>query len=106
MTDTFEPMHVSPEQRQEMIAQIGTMNVLAISGGRVRPITEGIELPVAAGYHVQVALEASDTYRVTRIFRRNGKDHFHGVRTMIYADQVAETAYRASCFRSYDDDEW
>lgn len=99
-------MNVTAEQRQEMVAQIGTGNLLAISGGRVRPLPDGIELPVAAGYHVRVELDPSDTYTVTRIYRRTGRDFEHGTRAKVYADQVGEVAYRASCFRSYTDEEW
>lgn len=98
----------------DLLSQIGRMTVLSISGGRVAPVTNedgtalvGIDLPVSNGYRVRVTLdEASDTYTVERLFVRSGKLSSKGIRTGVYADMVGETAYRASCFRSYDANEW
>jgi hypothetical protein len=55
---------------------------------------------------VHVELDASDTYIVSRVFKRGGKVFVKGVRDNVYCDEVGEAAYRASCFRSYDADEW
>lgn len=90
---------VSPKTLAE---QIGRMNIMAISGGRVIPITGkgdryvGIRLPVSNGYCVDVYLADNDTYTVQRFYR--GK--VMGVQTDIYFDQVGEAAYQASSFRS------
>lgn len=89
--------------------QIGRMNVLAISGGRVRARrepgadTDTLVLPVGAGYSVEVDLDvASDTYTVRRMFRRGGKAFPKGEATNVYCDELGEVAYQASCFRNGD----
>ena len=100
--------------RSTVLRQIGSMNVLAISGGRVEMIHEtsdqyadgvertepiGVRLPVAAGYRVDVVLDrASDTYTVNRVFARGGKDFPKGTMTGIYAEQVGDVAYSASIY--------
>jgi hypothetical protein len=91
---------------EELARQIGTGNILAISGGRVLVRESGVTLPVSNGYSVEVDLAADDTYVVRRVFTRAGKRWIKGERTNVYCDQVGESAYRASCFRSYDEDEW
>ena len=83
-----------------LIAQIGKMNILAISGGRVFARETGITLPVSARYHVTVDLAGNDTYTVRRVFVRAGQRYVKGERTNVYCDQVGETAYMASCYRS------
>lgn len=85
--------------RDELLRQIGRGNIAAISGGRVTPILVAAELPVSSGYRVRVTLRLDDTYTIDREFP-------HGARENVYFDEVGELAYRASCFRSYDDDEW
>src|SRR6266576_1309194 len=91
---------------EELVRQVGTGNILAISGGRVLVRESGLTLPVSNGYSVEVDLAADDTYVVRRVFTRAGKRWVKGERTNVYCDQVGELAYRASCFRSYDEDEW
>lgn len=95
-----------PEQRLEIARQIGGGNLMAISGGRVIPLPDGIELPVSNGYSVQVRLAGDDTYTVRRVFTRAGKETVKGERTGVYAEQVSQAAYYASCFRSHSADEW
>lgn len=80
---------------RELIAQVGTMNVLAISGGRIEHRPTGVTLPVAYGYAVTIDLAANDTYTVRRVFRGTTKREWSDV----YCDEVGETAYQASCFR-------
>lgn len=94
------------EMRLTMVRQIGRMNVFAISGGRVYGIKHGITLPVSNGFSVTVELDGNDTYVVRRLFTRAGKVFLHGERTNVYCDDLSEVAYYASCFRSYDADEW
>lgn len=98
-------MTITTEQRQEMVQQIG-QNILPISGGRVRGIPDGIELPCGGGFTVRIQLTAADDYVVSRVFRRAGKEFLHGQRAGVYCDEVSEVAYYASCFRSYDEAEW
>lgn len=82
--------------------QIGRMNVLAISGGRVQHRETGVTLPVGSGYSVTVDLAANDTYTVRRVFKRGAKVWVKGEQTEVYCDEVGEIAYQASSFRSYD----
>lgn len=83
----------------QTVAQIGRMNVAAISGGRVFTSPNAIVMPVSNGYHVVVSLDVSDTYVVRQVFVRSGKATVKGQWSDVYADQVGEVAYRASCFR-------
>ena len=85
---------------KQLLAQIGTMNVLAISGGRVVRRETGVTLPVSNGYRVTVDLDWSDTYVVRRIFQRGGKTWIKGEQRNVYFDEVGEAAYQASCFRN------
>ena len=99
--DNFRPM-----DPRETLAQIGRMNVLAISGGRVENLSNshgdvvGVRLPVSHGYAVQVLLHPSDTYVVQRTFTRSGATTVKGSTDNVYADEVGERAYEASNFRS------
>lgn len=92
-----------------IIDQIGRGNYLAISGGRYSIIKGepgevlGVRLPVAYGYKVDVILDrGSDTYIVRRVFKRAGVEKIMGEATNVYASEVGEMAYRASCYH----DEW
>jgi hypothetical protein len=96
---------IEPEQRQEMARQIGA-NLLPISGGRVVPIPDGIEMPCGSGYTVRVQLTPIDEYTVSRVFRRGGKEFIHGQRQHVFFDEVSEVSYFASCYRSYSETEW
>lgn len=92
---------------QQLRAQIGAMNVMAISGGRaVRMGSSAIALPVSSGYSVIIKLEANDTYTVQRFFKRGAKTWIKGERTDVYADEVGNVCYYASCYKSYDEAEW
>lgn len=110
--DTQEADEVEPEwsirhdQRQEIVRQIGTGNILSISGGRVKALKDGIELPVSNGYKVRVRLMPNDTYTVSRVFVRGGREFPKGEKTDVYFDDVSNQAYRAGMFQSYDEDEW
>jgi hypothetical protein len=97
---------VDGEQRREIVRQINRMTLLAISGGRVKPIESGIELPVAYGYSVRIELTAMDYYEVSRVFKRGAKEFIKGVRTDVDCFELSEAAYFASCYASYDEGEW
>lgn len=84
---------------EECVAQIGRMNVGAISGGRVIATDNAIVMPVANGYHVVVSLDIDDTYTVRQVFTRKGKATIKGEWSGIYCDMIGEVAYQASCFR-------
>jgi hypothetical protein len=96
-----------PFNEDELINQIGRMNVFAISGGRVGVIvnnegeTVEVELPVSNGYSVSIALGWNDTWTVSRQFVRKGVVSDKGtVRRMSTAKRSARVAYKASCFRN------
>lgn len=87
----------------ELLRQVGRMNVLAISGGRVEHRESGVTLPVGAGYSVTVDLDWDDTYVVRRVFKRGEKVWVKGEQRSVYFDEVGEVAYQASNFRSHPD---
>lgn len=95
MTTTTDPI------ARTMLRQIGTGNVLAISGGRVRHLAPGrIEMPVHYGYSVIAEYDpARDLYDVHRVFTRGLVRTFKGSAFGVFADQVGDAAYRASCYR-------
>lgn len=97
---------IDHSQRAEIARQIGKMNILAISGGRVIALQDGVELPVGSGYRVRVRLTPSDVYTVERVFVRSGTHFSKGIEDNVYCDEVGETAYRASCFRNDDAEYW
>lgn len=99
-------VRVDGDQRREMANQIARMTLLAISGGRIRPIESGIELPVSNGYSVRIELNAMDYYEVSRIFKRGSKEWVKGKRSDVDCFALSEAAYFASCFNSYDEQEW
>ena len=88
----------------ELLAQIGRMNLGAISGLRVVSRPTGVTLPVSYGYSVTVDLAWNDTYTVRRIFTRSGKVTVKKEWTYVYCDSVGEIAYRASCYNNSDSD--
>jgi len=94
---------MTPDQAKTLLAQIGRMNVLAISGGRTRLVDGVVVLPVGSGYTVEVAyVDGRDTYTVRRVFTRGIKRWTKGEVTDVYADEVGEIAYQAHAFRSYE----
>ena len=104
---TFEKYR--PFNEDELLKQIGRMNVFAISGGRVQvwrtndgKATRTITLPVSNGYSVEIYLAWDDTYTVTRQFKRKGQYINKGTVEGVYCTEIGEVAYQASCFRSND----
>ena len=93
-----------PFDEDELIDQIGRMNIFAISGGRVgvtknnQGETVEVELKVGKGYRVSITLGWDDTWTVSRQFVRKGIVSDKGTLTGVFADQVGEIAYKASCF--------
>jgi hypothetical protein len=93
-----------PFNEDELIDQIGRMNIYAISGGRVgitkndQGETVEVELKVGKGYRVSISLGWDDTWTVSRQFVRKGVVSDKGTLTGVFADQVGEIAYKASCF--------
>ena len=94
---------------QVTLAQVGRMNLMAISGFRwhldeyvLGERYADIILPVGSGYRVRIALDASDTYTVTREMKRGAKVFVKGVQTDVYCDELGEVCYQASCYKSND----
>ena len=93
-----------PFNEDELIDQIGRMNIFAISGGRVGVTKNNqgesveVELKVGKGYRVSISLGWDDTWTVSRQFVRKGVVSDKGTLTGVFADQVGEIAYKASCF--------
>ena len=93
-----------PFNEDELIDQIGRMNIFAISGGRVgvtknnQGETVEVELKVGKGYRVSISLGWDDTWTVSRQFVRKGVVSDKVTLTGVFADQVGEIAYKASCF--------
>lgn len=88
---TFDP--------NQALAQIGRMNVLAVSGGRIIVDTIGIILPVRYGYSVEVYLTDADLYEVRRVHTRSGVRNVKALRTDVDAAELGDTVYLASCWR-------
>lgn len=100
-----------------LLAQIGAMNFLAISGGRFEVIyaldehdeeygaySIGVRLPVAQSRSVEVTLDWSDTYRVRRVRKvtqgaQRGSEVIEAEQTEVYFDEVGEVAYGLSCWK-------
>lgn len=103
---------VDGEMRLMMVHQIARMTLFAISGGRVVPIEHGIKLPNAHGYAVTIELDGDDTYVVRRTFTRKPKGellpvtYLHGEARGVGCERLSEVAYMASCYVSYDAQEW
>ena len=101
---TRDPLSTGrPFDSNELLAQIGMMNIWAISGGRVGVIvdngdTVAVELPVSQGYRVRVSLGWDDTWTVARQYVRKGIVKDKGTMTGVYFDQVGEVCYQASCY--------
>jgi hypothetical protein len=94
------PFPTRDADTSQILAQIGGLNVGAISGGRVKRYNDGVNLPVGNGYSVDIRLAPDDTYTVRRLFTRKGKITEHGTMTGIYAEQLGNIAYYASCYRN------
>jgi len=89
-----------------LLGQIGRGTVLAISGGRFEHAFDAVWFPVSNGYSVRITLAADDTYTVERVFtrtsRRTGMGYTIHRMTGVYADNISDVAYNASCFRNVE----
>ena len=94
-------MSVREMNPQVTLAQVGRMNLMAISGFRWGMDASGdILLPVSSGYRVRISLEADDTYTVTREMKRGAKIFVKGSQDNVYCDELGEVCYQASCYKS------
>lgn len=101
----FRPCDISQTN-----AQVGRMNILAISGGRIIPLknakgeTVGVAYPIDPTRRVEVLLDWDDTYIVKRVrYINKGKEAGSEVveeeRSGIFCDYVGEVAYSLSCWK-------
>ena len=101
-------MSVREMDPQVTLAQVGRMNLMAISGFRwaVVPVEgeryDDVVLPVSSGYRVRISLRGDDTYTVTREMVRGDKLFVKGVQPYVYCEEVGEVAYQASSYKSND----
>lgn len=94
---------MNQDMAREALRQIGTGNVLAISGGRVQLDNAGaVVLPVGSGYSVMIQLHGSDTYTVRRLFKRGSKIWVKGTVRDVYCEDIGDVAYYASCYVNVD----
>lgn len=97
-----------PFNEDELINQIGRMNIFAISGGRVGVIvnnegeTVEVQLKVSNGYRVAISLGWNDEWIVSRQFVRSGTVSDKGTVENVPCENVGEVAYQASCFRNVE----
>lgn len=98
---TNPPWHLD-NTRLTIMRQIGAATLLAVSGGRFQlPEPDRLRLPVACGYKVDVTYDAgSDLYEVARIWVRGDQTFVKDTLDGIYADQLSEVVWAASCFRN------
>lgn len=95
----METNYTIPMNTTEALRQIGQTTILAVSGGRVHyGQRDAIVLPVRYGYAVRITLSGNDTYTVERIFTRSGVTTVRGERSGVYADQLSDTVWAASCY--------
>lgn len=101
---TTPPAHGEPRPELDvgtLKAQIGMTTIWAISGGRTTQVSsDTVRLPVSNGYSVEISYTWDDTYTVRRVLKRGDRTFIKGEATGVYADQIGETAYQASCFRN------
>jgi len=98
---------VTDDQRQTMIRQMGAGNFLACCGGRWFRLPDGMDMPTGEGYHIYVRYDrGSDLYTVERVFIRGGKVFHKGKATMVYAEDLGEVCYSASCYAMDDAKYW
>ena len=101
-----EKKYVRKVDTNVLFNQIGTMNIMAISGGLVIPRNTGITLPVGEGYSVEIDLNFMDFYDVKRVYTTENKRIIKGEVTDVDSSNVGRAAYYASCFvnRSFGED--
>jgi hypothetical protein len=98
---------------QTLIAQMGRMNLFAISGGKWAQIVDaqddvpcGLIMPCGGNRAVEVVLNWMDLYTVRRVrYITSGANKGDVVveetlGEMVYCTEVGEVAYRASCWNS------
>jgi hypothetical protein len=95
---------------QEVIAQMGKMNFLAVCGGKWAKInasdgvTIGLLMPCGESRAVEVVLNFLDLYEVRRV-RLVNRGEYKGTLVVehevldVYCDQLGELVWQASCWK-------
>jgi len=84
---------------RDLIPQIRMWDLAAVSGGRRTQINKyEADFPVGKGYSVRVKLGFMDTWQVERVFTREGKAWVKETWDDVYAFDVSDAVYKASCF--------
>jgi hypothetical protein len=90
---------------RDLIPQIRMWDLAAVSGGRREQLNKyEASFPVGKGYHVRVKLGFMDTWEVERVFEREGKAWVKEVWHDVYAFDVSDVVYKASCFHHSKDE--
>ena len=98
MTQVSEKKYVRQVDANTLVSQIGTMNIMAISGGLIMPRKTGITLPVGEGYSVEIDLNFMDFYDVKRVYTEGTTRIIKGEAEDVDCFNIGEVAYRASCY--------
>jgi len=99
-----------PCDHRVIAQQIGRINILGVSGGRVGKFTTtdgdevGLFLPIDTARRVEVVLDWMDTYIVSRVRyivrgANAGQEIVEDTQSDIYCDGVGEAVYQASCWK-------
>lgn len=84
---------------RDLVPQINRWDLMAVSGGRATQINKyEAKFPVGQGYSVRVKLGFMDTWEVERVFEREGKAWVKETWTDVYAFDVSQVVYWASCY--------
>ena len=84
---------------RDLIPQIRMWDLAAVSGGRREQLNKyEAKFPVGAGYSVRVKLSFMDTWEVERVFEREGKAWLKERWDDVYAFDVSDVLYKASCY--------
>ena len=81
-----------------LVQQVGR-NMMAISGGQwSQPNKYEVEMHAGRDFYVKVRLGFMDTWEVDRVQRIEGRDFVRETWKDVYAWEVGEACYQASCY--------
>jgi hypothetical protein len=84
---------------RDLMPQIRVWDLMAVSGGRREQLNKyEAKFPVGHGYSVRVKLSFMDTWEVERVFEREGKAFLKERWDDVYAFDVSDVVYKASCY--------
>ena len=90
---------------RDLIPQLNMWDLMAVSGGRREQLNKyEAKFPVGHGYSVRVKLGFMDTWEVERVFEREGTAWCKEVWHDVYAPEVSQVVYWASCYHHTKED--